>query len=1191
MFDKRLLALVPEAKKYIFLTVFFQWIALAANIVLMVSIGFFLQGMLFGAATQETLFELLVLGAVVIAVRLFSQTMAQRMSLAASTIAKRTIRQSVYEKLVRLGPSYSEHIPTSQAVQISTEGVEQLEVYFGSYLPQLFYAVLAPITLFACLAPFSLLVAGVLLVCTPLIPMSIMAAQRIAKRVTRDYFGHYSDLGAMFLENIQGLTTLKIFQADEAFHKEMNKSAETFRQATMRLLRMQLNSITIMDLLAYGGAAVGIVITLYLFSAGDISFAGAFTIAFLSAEFFIPLRSLGSLFHTAMNGIAASEVMFNVLEVEEPGQGTERIDRNDCAVKAKGVRYSYDKSRWALKGIDFETPQCGLVGIVGESGSGKSTFAAILAGHLRDYKGEVFIGSHNVSNVARDSIAANLTTVSFSSWLFKGSIRDNLLMGNSRANEDELWDALRACRLDLFVQEQGGLDAPVAEGCSNLSGGQRQRLCLARALLHDSPVYIFDEATSNIDAESEQAIVEVMKSLAKDHVVIAIAHRLETVRDAQCIYVMDHGRILESGTHEDLRAQQGVYERMWARQQELESYVVSGAEEVSVQVSADGASNKVSDGDKASESLKAHSVLTQAASSSGNTQNESFDKSKKSANVPSGTAPVKQRSSLSIMMRLVKLVKPLLPFMVLAIVLGVLGFVCAIFLTVFGAAGLLVISGNETIVGFNEAVALVVVCGVLRGFLHYGEQICNHYIAFKLLALIRDKVFSALRRLAPAKLEGRDKGNLVSLVTSDIELLEVFYAHTISPVFIAILMSLIMVVFMAFQSWQLALIALLAYVVIGVVVPFIASRGAQESGRALRDQLGEANSFVLESLRGLREILQYGRGARRSEELLERTDLLAAQEKILKGRTGLSSSVVGALVLLFDLVMIACGYALYSAGAIEFSNVVICAMALMSSFGPVIAVAALGTTLQQTIACGARVLDLLDEAPQCSDITDGVNVSFKGASVDRVSFAYGKETILENVSVNFEPGRVVSISGKSGSGKSTLLKLLMRFWDPTQGSVCISDTDLRNVNTPCLRNLEGYMTQETHIFEGTLRDNIMLAKPDASYEEVVDACEKASLTDFIEHLPKGLDTPVGELGDALSGGERQRVGLARVFLHNAPFVLLDEPTSNLDSLTEASVLKALSDFREGKTIVLVSHRASTCAFADIVYSVERGRMS
>ena len=1182
MFDKRLLRMVPEAKLFIAGSVLFQWIALAANVALMIAIGWFLQGLLQGAATPRQAVGLATLGLIVIVVRMMCQMVAQKMGLRASTAAKRAIRQEVYNKLLRLGPAYAESIPTNEAVQISTEGVEQLEVYFGSYLPQLFYAVLAPVTLFVCLAPLSPLVAVILLVCVPLIPLSIVAVQRIAKRVMRDYWGHYTDLGGTFLENVQGLTTLKIYQADEARHRAMNAEAETFRQATMRLLRMQLNSITVMDLLAYGGSALGVVVTLLQFADGQMSFAGAFTIVFLSAEFFIPMRSLGSLFHTAMNGMAAADKMFDLLAVPDPAGGTATVERVERMVVCGGLRYSHDGSRWALDGVDFEAPACGLVAVVGESGSGKSTLAGVLAGRNAGYEGVVRLGGSDVRELDRDELARAVTTVSFASGLFKGTVRENLLMGDGQASEERMWDALERCRLAGYVRAEGGLDAPVAEGGANLSGGQRQRLAIARALLHDSPVYVFDEATSNVDAESEQAIMAVMADLARDHAVIAISHRLAAVSGADRIYVMEDGRVIESGAHAELLAHEGAYARLWGRQQELEAFAVTADADPEGEAAVEDAASFA--GAPGSSEGAAQSGSDGASAAAGRPAAASGPK-------PSSKAPARRRSGLSIMARLIRLVGPLVPFMLIAVVMGVAGFGSAIFLTVLGAGGLLDAAGASSFVGFGQAIALVVVCGVLRGFLHYGEQICNHFIAFKLLALIRDKVFAALRRLAPAKLEGRDKGNLVSLATSDIELLEVFYAHTISPVIIALLVSLLMTAFIATQSWQLAGIALLAYAVIGIGVPLVSSRGVQAAGRAQRDQLGDANSFVLESLRGLDEVLQYGQGSARSRALLERTMGLARAERTLKERTALFSAVTGGLVLLFDLMMILGAFSLVQDGQVGFGQAVVSVMALMSSFGPVLAVAALGTTLQQTLASGARVLDLLDEQPECPEVTDGANVTFNGAAARDVRFSYGEEAILDGVSVRFAPGQVVGISGRSGSGKSTLLKLLMRFWDPDEGAVEVSGVDLRRVNTASLRAAEGYMTQDTHLFTGTLGENILLAGPDATREQLEEACRKASLTELVEKLPCGLDTPVGELGGALSGGERQRVGLARVFLHDAPFVLLDEPTSNLDALTEASVLKALSDFRENKTIVLVSHRASTCAFADVSYSVERGRLS
>ncbi len=543
------------------------------------------------------------------------------------------------------------------------------------------------------------------------------------------------------------------------------------------------------------------------------------------------------------------------------------------------------------------------------------------------------------------------------------------------------------------------------------------------------------------------------------------------------------------------------------------------------------------------------------------------------------------------MLRLVGLVRPLAPWMALAVVLGVLGFGAAIFLTVFGVYALVDLAGFPQTVGYGAALALVAVCGVARGPLRYGEQLCNHYLAFKLLALVRDRVFAALRRLAPAKLEGRDKGDLVSLVTGDIELLEVFYAHTLSPAIIAFVVSAGMTAFVATISPALGLLALASYLLVGVAVPYASSKASGMGGRELREGLGGMNAFVLDSLRGLRETLQFGRAAERSRELDERMDELARAEARLKGRGALAMSLTNGLVLALDVAMVLASGALCLSGAIAPDGALVATAALMSSFGPVIAVANLGSTLQQTLASGGRVLELLDERPQTEEVDDGADLgTFSGAAVRRVDFSYGGHPVLDDVSLRIEPGSVVHLAGRSGSGKSTLCKLLMRFWDATRGVVEVSGTDVRRANTASLRETQGYMTQETHLFAGTIGENILLAKPSASPEELAEACRKAALSGLIERLPRGLDTPVGELGETLSGGERQRIGLARVFLHDAPFVLLDEPTSNLDSLNEAAVLRALSEGRGDKTVVLVSHRASTAAIADVEYTVDRGRL-
>lgn len=547
---------------------------------------------------------------------------------------------------------------------------------------------------------------------------------------------------------------------------------------------------------------------------------------------------------------------------------------------------------------------------------------------------------------------------------------------------------------------------------------------------------------------------------------------------------------------------------------------------------------------------------------------------------------MKRRSGFIVMTRLAGLVKPLAGFMVLAVLTGLAGHLCAAFITIFGGYAILDLLGFDTALGLNMVFACVAVFAVLRAVLRYAEQSFNHWIAFKLLALIRDKVFAALRRLCPAKLEGRDKGNLISIITSDIELLEFFYAHTISPVAIAFLFTIIMCLFIGSFHPVSGLLALLAYVTVGVVIPLITSKLSGKDGMEFRTESGELSGFVLDSLRGLSETVQYGRGEERLAQMLQKTGALAETERRMKRNAGRNTAVTNTAILIADLAMLFLSAALYQNGVVDFPGVLLPTLALFSSFGPVVALASLGSTLQNTFAAGNRVLDILDETPTVQEATGKEKIVFDGAAAENVSFSYGTETVLDRVSLQIPKGKITGLVGKSGSGKSTLLKLFMRFWDVQGGHVKISDRSIDGINTSDLRNMESFMTQETHLFHDSIRNNLRIAKPDASDAEMEAACRKASVHEFIMSLPQGYDTPVGELGDTLSGGERQRLGLARAFLHDAPFLLLDEPTSNLDSLNEAVILKSLREERNGKTVVLVSHRQSTMRIADIVYPVE-----
>ena len=1181
MFEKRLFSLVPQATPYIMASVLFKWIALMANITVMWVLARILGGIvtdgLSAALAVDALAQAALPLAAAIIVRAASIYLAQRAGDKAAFEAVRRVRSLVYDKLTALGPSYTETVPTAEAVQTSVEGATQLQVYFGGYLPQLFFAGLAPITLFVLLVGQAGLPAALLLACVPVIPVSIMMVMRNAKKIGAEYWGSYVDLGGMFLEAVQGLTTLKVYQADRSWHERINAESERFRTATMRLLVMQLRSICVMDLVVYMGAALGIIVAALQLATGKIGFEAAFLIVFLSQEFFLPMRRLGSLFHTAMNGMAASRRMFGILDTPEPERGNVELDgRGD--IELSGVGYAYG-DRTVLDGANATIVRGSLVALVGESGGGKSTLAGIIAGRKDAYRGSVRIGGIELRDATAASLMHAVTLVPTNGYLFAGTLRENLLLAKPDATDAELLHALDRTRVAAFVQANGGLDMAINEGGTNLSGGQRQRVCMARALLHDSPIYVFDEATSNVDAASEAAIGEVIASLAGDHTVIVVAHRLSTIVDADQILVLERGRIAERGTHDELLADAGVYARMWNSQEQLSAYAYAedGAEDVAVVEAAEGDDGR-----------------------------DGADMADAAAAPDSNHA---RRSAPSIMWRMMGLVRPLAGWLVLAVALGSIGMLTAAFVPAFGAFGLMAALGHNALgLGLVASCAACAACGITRGPLHYGEQLCNHYIAFRLLAHIRDLVFGALRQLAPAKLEGRGKGELVSLVTSDIELLEVFYAHTISPIAIALVCTAVFEGFLLAVSPELAGIALVAYAVLGVLLPLVSAKACGTTGRQSREGAGKLGAFVLDSLRGASETIQFAGGADRSRALGELTEQVGAVDARLKRRQAASEAAADALILVANLVMLGRALQLVAAGTIDFAAAFVAVFTFVSSFGSVMAVSRLGASLQETLASGARVLDLLDEQPQCAEVTDGQNVEFTGAAAEHVSFRYAggagaddagqaaDETaaslILDDVTCTFAPGTMTCIMGRSGSGKSTLLKLLMRFWDPTAGAITVSGVDARRINTASLRSHEAYMTQDTHLFCGTVRENLLVARADATDAELLDACQSASLTALIDRLPQGLDTPVAELGDSLSGGERQRIGLARIFLNDAPFILLDEPTSALDALNEAAVMQAVDELkRRGKTIVLVSHRASTCAFADRSLSVEHGRLS
>ena len=576
MINKRLIGTVAESRKYIAGNVVLQWCSLAANIAMMFSITNLFAGLYYGSTSSHTLWATAVVVLLALLIRFLCTTGASRMSYLSSKAVKKTLRERIYEKLLRLGASYNEQVKTSEVVQVAVEGVDQLETYFGAYLPQFFYAMLAPLTLFAVLCFVNVPAAIVLLICAPLIPIAIAAEQTWAKKLLSKYWGQYTALGDTFLENLQGLTTLKIYQADEFKNKEMNAEAEKFRKITMKVLTMQLNSITIMDLIAYGGAALGVIMAVTQYMGNHVSLAGCLLIILLAADFFLPMRQLGSFFHIAMDGMAASDKIFRLLDLPEHKQEVSESFPSQHDIACSGLRFSYEPDREILHGVDLQFPQGSFTALVGESGCGKSTIAAILMGRNKGYAGSVTIGGVELKDVNENSLLRNITYVSHQSYLFKGTVRDNLLMGKPSASDDELWAVLERVNLAGFLKAEQGLDTPLLEKATNLSGGQCQRLALARALLHDSPVYIFDEATSNIDVESENDIMAEIHRLAKTKTVLLISHRLANVVQADNIYVLDGGNIAEHGSHAELLKSDGLYERLWNAQQALENYGKDG---------------------------------------------------------------------------------------------------------------------------------------------------------------------------------------------------------------------------------------------------------------------------------------------------------------------------------------------------------------------------------------------------------------------------------------------------------------------------------------------------------------------------------------------------------------------------------------------------------------------------------------
>ena len=1294
VFDKRLFSLTPGIGKLVAAKVVALWLSLLADVLfafmmanLLVSVLqcaiWTAQGLDVVMPANNLLLALLVLLTVCVVKYLTSRSAASFGTEAAERV-KLALRERLYRKMLALGPSYSSRVRTSDVVQSAGEGIDQIQSFFELFLPQLFYAVLAPVTLFAVLMPVNIPAAVVLLACAPLIVLVVGVVAMSAARAFKRYWGKYTDMGAAFLDNMQGLETLKAFDADERAAADMDAKAEAFRIMTMQVLQIQLRSLTAMDAVAYGGTAAGIGVAVWQFLVGGVDMAGAMIVVFLSASFFLPLRQLGSYFHVAMNGMTSTKRIFALLDAPEPERGDAALPGggHDLAVTFNAVAYRYadadaadgsvgtdgsinadsDTSATAtalpvpaLTDVSFTARPGMLTAIVGESGSGKSTTAALLAGTLAGYEGSITLSAGAAFNdmtldgetiasaesdaaeppfvelrdLSADAMVSAVSLVSSRSHLFAGTLRENLLMAAPEAADDELWAALELTHIADFVREQpGGLDMPIAPDAANLSGGQRQRLAIARALLRNTPIYVFDEATSSVDAESEAVILDTIRELAQSATVIMITHRMANAVTADQVVVFDHGRVAETGTHAALMARGGVYADLFRAQQVIEHVghrSIAGASVASAEIGPVGVI-----GTPASESVTGSALEHPCGEA---------EPAPSASGVTSGKADAADGTG-ALIRRLLHEVGPLRPTMIAACVFGTLGHLAATFLPVFGVLALFSVL-EEPVWGVSMTVgfAAMAVCAVIRGLMRYAEQYMNHNVAFKLLALFRSKAFAAMRRLAPAKLDGRGKGDLIALITTDVELLEIFFAHTISPVVIATVTTVAFAVALAFLNPWFVPLLIVMHLLVGVVLPRLFATGVRYLGPNIRRDAASLDDTMLDDMRGLDEIIRFGAGERRLGSILEQSRELWHQRVKLSLNNGRFGGIGGVMVVLATalagaLALVLAWYGLAAVGGVGelFAAVVLIA----SSFGPTLALSALPASLTQTFASARRLFAIMDEVPAVEE-TGTSTPAYSGMALDHVSFAYPDQLtghgsnpnadldrdasgtmrhaagVFTDLSLEIPAHGILGVQGPSGRGKSTMLKLLMRYWDPQSGLVTMSGEDLRTVDAHHRRRVQTMLAQETYLFDGTIRENLRLANQEADDEMMRGALAKASALRLVESLPDGLDTQVGELGGRLSEGERQRIGLARVFLRHADLVLLDEPTSRLDAFNEAVILQSINELAseprggdgvggigsgdfgndkggpdsagQGVAIVLVSHRDSTMRVADTVVRV------
>ena len=1266
MFDKRLFSLAPGVGRLVAAKVLCQWIGLLSNVVFVVTVVVMLSpalamvesafdpmfsmgdsglisrlfiGFGYGGFSAET-YVGCVLAIVVCAVlRFLMMRVAAYFGAEAAERVKLALREQLFNKMLAIGPSYSQHISTADVVQSAGEGIEQIQSFFELFLPQLFYAILAPVTLFFIVAPINMPTAVTLLVCAPLIVLIVGMVAMRAARVFKKYWGKYTDMGSVFLDNVQGLETLKTFDADVHAAKKMSEQAEQFRVMTMNVLQIQLRSLTAMDVVAYGGAAAGVGVSIWQYANGAaLPLAGVLLIVLLSADFFIPLRQLGSFFHVAMNGMTSTKRIFALLDTPIPAHGMQGMPEfgasdNGVDVCFDDVSFRYadvsadaasavvgagktgmskddDGSVVALHGVSFTARRGQVTAIVGPSGSGKSTAVELLSGNLSGYEGCMWLLSGNAGNnstqryqindLSIESLTREIAIVAAQGHLFAGTLRDNLLMAKPDATESELWQALEAAHIDEFVRAQSQeLDLVIEQGASNLSGGQKQRIAIARALLRESAVYIFDEATSSVDVESETLILQTIRALAnRGKTVIMVTHRMANAADADHVVVFERGRVAEQGMHAELMCANGTYAKLFHAQQTVEN--VGMRPQIQQLTSATGVTSACAPNMSDSpESDIQHTETVPCVSDSGESDSQSMPTSR-------------------LIARLLKEVGPLRRYMIVACVCGALGHLAATFLPVFGIAAAFAAIGSPIWnLSVPAALTAMAVCALIRGGMRYAEQFMNHNVAFRLLALFRTKAFAALRRLAPAKLAGKGKGDLIALVTTDVELLEIFFAHTISPIAIAVVTTVIYALALLALSAPFAVTLVIAHLTIGVILPKLFASAVRGIGPELRKESAALDDEMLDDMRGIGEIIRFGQGDARLAFITRRTLSLWGKRLRLSAKNGDFVGLGAVLVMLFTaitafLVMTLCTAVSTAAdmsedliwmGSVDSNAPALVAafVLLTSSFGPTLALSALPANLTQTFASARRLFALMDETPAVVE-QGAERPEYQGMTMSDVTFGYGSsahtsggrtsdsasQPVLNHVSLDVPRHGILGIQGPSGRGKSTMLKLLMRYWDPDSGTISLSNIPLPQVDAGWRRRVQTMMGQETYLFDGTIRENLTIAcnSADSAASAIPDsvlreALAKASAFELVDALPSGLDTQVGELGGRLSEGEKQRIGLARMFLRDADLVLFDEPTSRLDAYNESVILGSINNLAEqGSAVVLVSHRDSTMRVAD-----------